>query len=158
MFKQFHVYWENILKHFWKDNLKLKKTTHLVPEGKTLHLVMVCGANVAAYVLDIFVLCLYICLYALSTVFHSMNPPPTILYLLIFFFPFYFCLIDPFNYVSLYEGLPSPDILSIVVDWAQNTSEPSRVNKVWDIHAGISLPPSPIPTPTKKLWAEMKIL
>ena len=44
---------------------------------------------------------------ALSTVFHSINSPNnsllshSVLLLL-------FCLVDPFNYVSLYESLPQP--------------------------------------------------
>ena len=36
---------------------------------------------------------------ALSTVFHSINSPP-ILCLLTLFFPSYLCLIGPFNYIS----------------------------------------------------------
>ena len=49
---------------------------------------------------------------ALSTIFHSMNSPDTVLKVMkIFltqFFQSYFCLIGPFNYIPLYESLLQP--------------------------------------------------
>ena len=47
---------------------------------------------------------------ALSTVFHSIHPPYNYL-LLTLFFPSHLCLIGPFNHISLYESLHSPDII-----------------------------------------------
>ena len=44
---------------------------------------------------------------ALSTVFHSINPPDNLHFLTVFYWS-YFCLISPFNDVSLYESLPQP--------------------------------------------------
>ena len=43
----------------------------------------------------------------LSTVFHSINSPDNLGFLTLFF-QSYFCLISPFNYLSLYESLPEP--------------------------------------------------
>ena len=71
------------------------------------------GGDVAVYVFDIKQSSLTTPLYsvlvsisgfmALSTVFHSI----TLRFLTLFFRP-HFCLIGPFNYVSLYESLPQP--------------------------------------------------
>ena len=45
---------------------------------------------------------------ALSTVFHSLNPPDNSPYSHTVLLVSYFCLIGPFNYVSLYESLLRP--------------------------------------------------
>ena len=45
---------------------------------------------------------------ALSTVFRSINAPDNSLRFLTLFFRSYFCLIGPFNYVSLNESLLQP--------------------------------------------------
>ena len=45
---------------------------------------------------------------ALSTVFHSINSPDNSPPFLILFFLSYFCLIGPFNYISLDKSLPQP--------------------------------------------------
>ena len=44
---------------------------------------------------------------ALSTVFHSINSPGKSPLLILFFWS-YFCLIGPFDYISLFESLPQP--------------------------------------------------
>ena len=81
------------------------------------------GGDVAVYVFDIKELSLptpfcsvpvsISVFMALSTVFHSINSPDKSL-----FFPSYFCLTGPFNYISLYESLLQPWYNPFVVDWA----------------------------------------
>ena len=46
----------------------------------------------------------------LSTVFHLQILPTTLCFLTLFF-QSYLCLIGPFNYISLYESLLSPDMI-----------------------------------------------
>ena len=45
---------------------------------------------------------------AFSTVFHSIQIFPTTPGFLTLLFQFYFCLIGPFNYISLYESIFQP--------------------------------------------------
>ena len=75
------------------------------------------GGDVAVYVFDVnqpslptpfhSVLVSISAFMALSTVFHSINSPTT-LHFLTSFLRSYFCLIGPFNYISLYESLLQP--------------------------------------------------
>ena len=75
------------------------------------------GGDVAVYVFDLHQPSLPIPFHSvlvsvsvfmdLSTVFHSIKFPTTLRFLILFFRS-YFCLTDPFNYISLHESLSHP--------------------------------------------------
>ena len=87
---------------------------------------------------------------ALSTVFHLINSPTTLRFLTLFFRS-YFCLIGPFNYISLYESLPQ---LWCNLFWL--TRLKAQLTNCWKASSLLIVLPSPLHWCTVGIYASLR--
>ena len=90
----------SLLLNGWRD-----KYTSVYPHGLTFTRWGCC--NRACQLLFILFLCLFLSLWPFQLYFIPYILPPTLRFLTLFFRS-YFCLISPFNYISVYESIPQP--------------------------------------------------